>query len=289
VTIFSIFHFFQALDGLDNDDVRLFYRYFEELKWQVRKYLSGKARNMAGTTAVAESALMGLFCDVAIQSIPLADVDEYGYPMLWPLLLKYVRLPLPADATQVAWRGTACAPVGLLVQWSPEAPAALSGPAWTALAVAPHRSTAVAPWFPVLACCWPPPSDNRFEMRCLPAPQRGRQCAAVAAWPWWPAEAAGRRSGPAGTALTVAQCRSAAVGPAAARSCPGWQRNRNWIWPAAQCAIQARSKGSQRSRHRARRIVWRRELSTRHPPQPGGFETISSLCMGPQHIYQQAR
>jgi hypothetical protein len=38
---------------------------------------------------VAHSALFSLFCDLALQDVPLADVDEYGCPMLWPLLLKY--------------------------------------------------------------------------------------------------------------------------------------------------------------------------------------------------------
>jgi hypothetical protein len=79
-----------ALAGLDHDDVRLFYDYFEELKSQVRRYLSGKARTLPGTSAVAQSALLSLFCDLAIQKVPLADVDEHGYPMVWPLLLKYV-------------------------------------------------------------------------------------------------------------------------------------------------------------------------------------------------------
>jgi hypothetical protein len=79
-----------ALAGLDHEDVRLFYDYIEELKSQVRKYLSGKARTLPGTSAVAQSALLSLICDLAIQKIPLADVDEHGYPMVWPLLLKYV-------------------------------------------------------------------------------------------------------------------------------------------------------------------------------------------------------
>jgi hypothetical protein len=79
-----------ALAGTDGDDVRIFYDYFDELKDQVRKHLSGKARTMPGTSAVAQSALLSMFCDLALQKIPLSDVDEYGYPMLWPLLLLYV-------------------------------------------------------------------------------------------------------------------------------------------------------------------------------------------------------
>jgi hypothetical protein len=79
-----------ALAGLDNDGVRLFYGYFEELKREIRKHLGGKARAVPGSSAVAHSALLSLFCDLAVQQIPLSEVDEYGYPMLWPLLLKYV-------------------------------------------------------------------------------------------------------------------------------------------------------------------------------------------------------
>ena len=75
---------------MDSDDVRLFYGYFDDLKGHVQKYLSGKARLYPGASHVAQSALFSLFCDVALQQIPLGDVDEYGYPMLWPLLLKYI-------------------------------------------------------------------------------------------------------------------------------------------------------------------------------------------------------
>jgi hypothetical protein len=35
-------------------------------------------------------ALLSLFGDLALQQIPLAEVDDSGYPMLWPLLLEYV-------------------------------------------------------------------------------------------------------------------------------------------------------------------------------------------------------
>ncbi|MCI0407976.1 MAG: hypothetical protein L0191_05320, partial [Acidobacteria bacterium] len=72
----------QALSGIDNDDVRVFYTYFEELKEHVRRHLRGKARFMPGSSAVAQSALLSMFCDLALQQIPLSDVDEHGYPML---------------------------------------------------------------------------------------------------------------------------------------------------------------------------------------------------------------
>ncbi len=80
----------QAFERVDDEDVRLFYAYFEELKRHVRRYLTGKARLCPGESHVAQSALFSLFSDLAMQDIPLQDVDEYGYPMLWPLLLKYV-------------------------------------------------------------------------------------------------------------------------------------------------------------------------------------------------------
>src|SRR5262249_54040481 len=75
-------------ERVDNDDVRLFYQYFDELKTHVRKYLTGKARQVPGTSHVAQSALFSLFCDVVVQQIPLQDVDEHGCRMLRPLLLK---------------------------------------------------------------------------------------------------------------------------------------------------------------------------------------------------------
>jgi DNA-directed RNA polymerase specialized sigma24 family protein len=80
----------QALAGLDNEDVRIFYDYFEDLKRKVRRHLGRKATVMPGASAVAQSALLSLFCDLALQQIPLSDVDEHGYPMLWPLVLKYL-------------------------------------------------------------------------------------------------------------------------------------------------------------------------------------------------------
>jgi hypothetical protein len=79
-----------AFARLDGEDVRLFYQYFDELKRHVRKYLSGKARLVPGETHIAQSALFSMFCDLAVQQIPLEDVDEDGYPMVWPLLLKYL-------------------------------------------------------------------------------------------------------------------------------------------------------------------------------------------------------
>lgn len=80
----------QALNGLSNDDVRIFFDYFEELKRQARQYLRGKARTLPGSSAVVQSALLSMLCDLSLQQIPLADVDEHGYPALWPLLLKYI-------------------------------------------------------------------------------------------------------------------------------------------------------------------------------------------------------
>lgn len=80
----------RVFQQVDNEDVQLFYNYFEELKGHVRKYLSGKARYFPGESHVAQSALVSMFCDVAIQQVPIADVDEHGYPMLWPMLLKYI-------------------------------------------------------------------------------------------------------------------------------------------------------------------------------------------------------
>jgi DNA-directed RNA polymerase specialized sigma24 family protein len=80
----------QALAGLNNEDVRIFYDYFEDLKRRVRSHLGRKAAAVPGESAVAQSALLSMFCDLAIQQIPLDDVDEYGCPMLWPLLLKYL-------------------------------------------------------------------------------------------------------------------------------------------------------------------------------------------------------
>jgi hypothetical protein len=80
----------RAFAGVDDDDVRLFYQYFDELKGQVRKYLGRKAQTMPGESAVAHSALFSLFCNATLARLSLSEVDEYGYPALWPLLLTYV-------------------------------------------------------------------------------------------------------------------------------------------------------------------------------------------------------
>jgi DNA-directed RNA polymerase specialized sigma24 family protein len=80
----------QALQGLDNEDVRLFYEYFEDLKRKAARGLTGKARVMPGASAVAASALLSLLCDLAALKIPLNDVDDQGRPAVWPLILKYV-------------------------------------------------------------------------------------------------------------------------------------------------------------------------------------------------------
>jgi hypothetical protein len=79
-----------ALRGLDNDVVRVFYSYFEELKQLARSLLRRKARAVPGESAVAQSALLSMLADVSVSQMPLADVDEEGYPALWPLLLKYM-------------------------------------------------------------------------------------------------------------------------------------------------------------------------------------------------------
>ena len=80
----------QAVQGLNNEDVRLFYEYFEDLKRKAARCLTGKARVMPGASAVAASALLSLLCDLAALNIPLNDVDDQGRPAVWPLLLKYV-------------------------------------------------------------------------------------------------------------------------------------------------------------------------------------------------------
>jgi DNA-binding CsgD family transcriptional regulator len=79
-----------VFEKVENEDVQLFYAYFDELKGHVHKYLGRKAKLYPGVSHVAQSALFSLFCDLALQKVPLSDVDEYGYPMLWPLLLKYL-------------------------------------------------------------------------------------------------------------------------------------------------------------------------------------------------------
>ena len=80
----------RVLGQVNDDDVRLFYEFFDELKAHVRRYLGYRARKFPGSSAVAQSALFSLFCDLALQQVCLSDVDEHGYPALWPLLLKYL-------------------------------------------------------------------------------------------------------------------------------------------------------------------------------------------------------
>jgi RNA polymerase sigma factor (sigma-70 family) len=80
-----------ALDGIDSDDVRIFYGYLDDLKRKAARSLTHKARQMPGASNVAASALFSLLCDVAVLDIPLNDVDnKTGLPALWPLLLQYV-------------------------------------------------------------------------------------------------------------------------------------------------------------------------------------------------------
>jgi RNA polymerase sigma factor (sigma-70 family) len=79
-----------ALRAIDDEDVRLFLGYFDDLKRQARTLLRGKARTFPGDSAVAQSALLSLLADVSVQHIPLADVDEEGRPAFWPLLLRYI-------------------------------------------------------------------------------------------------------------------------------------------------------------------------------------------------------
>jgi DNA-binding CsgD family transcriptional regulator len=80
----------RAFERVDDDDVRLFYQYFDELKDRVRRHLRHKARSMPGESAVAQSALFSMICDVTLAQIPLSDVDQDGHPALWRLLLKYI-------------------------------------------------------------------------------------------------------------------------------------------------------------------------------------------------------
>jgi hypothetical protein len=80
----------RSFAGLDNEDAGVYLARFEELKRQARKHLGRKAQVSPGATGVAASALGSLIRDLEFNQIPLSDVDKYGYPMLWPLLLKYV-------------------------------------------------------------------------------------------------------------------------------------------------------------------------------------------------------
>ncbi len=80
----------RAFARVDDDDVRLFYAYFDELKRHARAALGRRARTFPGDSHVAQSALFSLFADAAAGGLPLGDVDADGYPMLWPLLLRYI-------------------------------------------------------------------------------------------------------------------------------------------------------------------------------------------------------
>jgi hypothetical protein len=78
------------LSRIEDDDVRLFYDYLDEPKRYVRKYLGRMPRMFPGDSAVAESALFSLFCNATRAGLSLSEVDEEGYPALWPLLLLYI-------------------------------------------------------------------------------------------------------------------------------------------------------------------------------------------------------
>lgn len=80
----------QALSGIENEDVEVFYQYFDQLRSRVRSKLIVKARTAVGESAILHSALLSMFADVRALRIPLTDVDGDGRPMLWPLLLKYI-------------------------------------------------------------------------------------------------------------------------------------------------------------------------------------------------------
>jgi DNA-binding CsgD family transcriptional regulator len=79
-----------AFTRVEGDDLQVFFAYFEDLKGHVRKFLAGKARQFPGESHIAGSALFSFFCDLAVLQIPLQEVDDDGYPMLWPLMLKYI-------------------------------------------------------------------------------------------------------------------------------------------------------------------------------------------------------
>lgn len=80
----------QALSGVNNDDVEVFYQYFDQLRNRVRSKLIVKARTAVGESAILHSALLSMFVDVKTLRIPLTELDSDGRPMLWPLLLKYI-------------------------------------------------------------------------------------------------------------------------------------------------------------------------------------------------------
>ena len=80
----------QVFSGIENEDVEVFYQYFDQLRSRVRSKLISKARTAVGESAILHSALLSMFADVRALRIPLTDVDADGRPMLWPLLLKYI-------------------------------------------------------------------------------------------------------------------------------------------------------------------------------------------------------
>lgn len=79
-----------ALHRVDNEDVRIFYDYFETLKAKVRPRLIQKVKVGVGESAVLQSALVSMFQDVGHARLPLGDRDADGQPMFWPLLLGYL-------------------------------------------------------------------------------------------------------------------------------------------------------------------------------------------------------
>jgi DNA-directed RNA polymerase specialized sigma24 family protein len=80
----------QALAGQQNDDVRIFYEYFDALKGKVRAKATKKVKAAVGESAVVQSAIFSLFEDIRIAGIPMNERDDAGRPMLWPLLLRYL-------------------------------------------------------------------------------------------------------------------------------------------------------------------------------------------------------
>ena len=80
----------QALAAQRNDDVRIFYEYFEVLKGKVRAKATSKVKAAVGESAVVQSALFSLFEDVRHAGLPLDDRDHLGRPALWPLLLRHI-------------------------------------------------------------------------------------------------------------------------------------------------------------------------------------------------------
>ena len=80
----------QVLHRVDNDDVRIFYEYFETLKARRWPRLIQKVKVGVGEWAVLQSALVSMFQDVGHARLPLGDCDADLQPMFWPLLLGYL-------------------------------------------------------------------------------------------------------------------------------------------------------------------------------------------------------